>query len=95
MDGKDVRKLTMKSLRGQIGMVQQDVYLFTGTILENIAYGKPGATREEVVAAARDANAAMSLSCSFQTDTIPISDKEAYQAVRWTKAKIVYCPGVS
>lgn len=57
VDGKDVRKLTMKSLRGQIGMVQQDVYLFTGTILENIAYGKPGATREEVVAAAKNANA--------------------------------------
>ena len=57
MDGKDVRKLTMKSLRGQIGMVQQDVYLFTGTIFENIAYGKPGATREEVVAAAKNANA--------------------------------------
>ena len=47
----------MKSLRGQIGMVQQDVYLFTGTIFENIAYGKPGATREEVVAAAKNANA--------------------------------------
>ena len=57
VDGKDVRKLTMKSLRGQIGMVQQDVYLFTGTIFENIAYGKPGATREEVVAAAKNANA--------------------------------------
>ena len=57
VDGKNVRKLTMKSLRGQIGMVQQDVYLFTGTIFENIAYGKPGATREEVVAAAKNANA--------------------------------------
>lgn len=57
VDGKDVRKLTMKSLCGQIGMVQQDVYLFTGTIFENIAYGKPGATREEVVAAAKNANA--------------------------------------
>ena len=57
VDGKDVRKLTMKSLREQIGMVQQDVYLFTGTIFENIAYGKPGATREEVVAAAKNANA--------------------------------------
>lgn len=57
VDGKDVRNLTMKSLREQIGMVQQDVYLFTGTIFENIAYGKPGATREEVVAAAKNANA--------------------------------------
>ena len=44
IDGKDVRTLTLKSLRSQIGMVQQDVYLFSGTIRENIAYGKPGAS---------------------------------------------------
>ena len=52
IDGKDVRDLTLKSLRNQIGMVQQDVYLFDGTIRENIAYGKPDATDEEIVRAA-------------------------------------------
>ena len=53
---KDVRDLTLKSLRNQIGMVQQDVYLFDGTIRENIAYGKPDATDEEIKEAARRAN---------------------------------------
>ena len=56
IDGKDVRDLTLKSLRNQIGMVQQDVYLFDGTIRENIAYGKPDATDEEIKDAARRAN---------------------------------------
>lgn len=56
IDGKDVRDLTLKSLRNQIGMVQQDVYLFDGTIRENIAYGKPDATDEEIKEAARQAN---------------------------------------
>ena len=56
IDGQDVRALTLKSLRSQIGMVQQDVYLFCGTIRENIAYGKPGASMEEIIAAARRAN---------------------------------------
>lgn len=56
IDGKDVRDLTLKSLRNQIGMVQQDVYLFDGTIRENIAYGKPDATDEEIKEATRRAN---------------------------------------
>lgn len=56
IDDKDVRDLTLKSLRNQIGMVQQDVYLFDGTIRENIAYGKPDATDEEIKEAARRAN---------------------------------------
>ena len=56
IDGKDVRTLTLKSLRNQIGMVQQDVYLFSGTIRENIAYGKPGASMDEIIEAARRAN---------------------------------------
>ena len=56
IDGKDVRDLPLKSLRNQIGMVQQDVYLFDGTIRENIAYGKPDATDEEIKEAARRAN---------------------------------------
>lgn len=56
IDGRDVRTMTLKSLRTQIGMVQQDVYLFSGTIRENIGYGKPGATMEEIIEAARRAN---------------------------------------
>ena len=56
IDGKDVCTLELKSLRSQIGMVQQDVYLFSGTIRENIAYGKPGASDEEIIEAARRAN---------------------------------------
>ena len=57
LDGEDVRHFTLKSLRGCIGSVQQDVYLFSGTILENIAYGRPGAAREEVEEAAKRAGA--------------------------------------
>ena len=56
IDGQDVRDVTQQSLRRAIGLVQQDVYLFDGTIGENIAYGKPGATAEEIAAAARRAN---------------------------------------
>ena len=57
IDGKDIKNYTLKSLRGAIGMVQQDVYLFSGTIYENIVYGRLGATREEVVEAAKRAGA--------------------------------------
>ena len=57
IDGQDVRGLTLKSLRGSIGMVQQDVYLFSGTVFDNIVYGKPDATREEVIQAAKRAGA--------------------------------------
>ena len=56
VDGKDIRELTLKSLRSQIGMVQQDVYLFDGTIKDNIAYGKPGASDEEIIKAAKCAS---------------------------------------
>ena len=56
IDGKDVRKLTLQSLRNQIGLVQQDVYLFCGSIRENIAYGRPDASMEEIVEAAKKAN---------------------------------------
>ena len=56
IDGQDVRSVTQQSLRQAIGLVQQDVYLFDGTIGENIAYGRPGATQEEIVEAARRAN---------------------------------------
>lgn len=56
IDGQDIRELTLESLRNQIGLVQQDVYLFCGTIRENIAYGKPGASMKEIEDAARKAN---------------------------------------
>ena len=57
LDGKDIRKIKLKDLRNQIGIVQQDVYLFAGNIMENIRYGRPDATDEEVIAAAKLANA--------------------------------------
>lgn len=57
IDGKDIKDVTLKSLRRNIGVVQQDVYLFAGTIMENIRYGKNGATEEEVIEAAKAANA--------------------------------------
>lgn len=71
IDGKDIRDVKLKSLRDNIGMVQQDVYLFAGTIFENIRYGRPDATREEVIEAAKEANAydfIMSLPNGFDTD---------------------------
>lgn len=57
IDGSDIRRFTLRSLRQQIGVVQQDVYLFSGTVMENILYGRPGATREEAVEAAKKAGA--------------------------------------
>ena len=71
IDGVDVRNVTLKSLRDHIGMVQQDVYLFVGTVFDNIRYGKPDATREEVIEAAKNANAhefIMSLPNGYETD---------------------------
>ena len=71
LDGIDIRDVKLKDLRRQIGLVQQDVYLFAGTILENIRYGKPEATDEEVVNAAMAANAhefIMSLPEGYHTD---------------------------
>lgn len=57
IDGQNIRNVTLNSLRSQIGFVQQDVYLFSGTVFQNIEYGKPGASREEVIEAARQAGA--------------------------------------
>ncbi len=57
LDGVDIREIKLKFLRQQIGLVQQDVYLFAGSVLENIRYGKPDATVEEVIEAAKKANA--------------------------------------
>ena len=57
LDGQDIRSVTLQSLRGAVGIVQQDVYLFSGSVYENIAYGRPGATRDQVVEAAKLAGA--------------------------------------
>ena len=57
LDGKDIRDVKLKDLRDEIGIVQQDVYLFAGTIIDNIRYGRPDATDEEVIRAAKAANA--------------------------------------
>ena len=71
LDGRDIRDICLKDLRRQIGIVQQDVYLFAGTVMDNIRYGKPEASDEEVIRAARAANAhefIMSLPEGYDTD---------------------------
>lgn len=71
IDGNDVCDVTLQSLRENIGIVQQDVYLFAGTVMDNILYGRPDATREEVIEAARNANAhdfIMELPDGYDTD---------------------------
>ena len=71
IDGKDIKDIKLKDLRDNIGIVQQDVYLFVGTVYDNIRYGRPDATREEVIAAAKESNAynfIMSLPNGFETD---------------------------
>ena len=70
IDGQDIQQVTLKSLREDIGIVQQDVYLFSGSVADNIAYGKPDATREEIIEAARLAGAErfiMALKDGFDT----------------------------
>ncbi len=57
IDGRDIRTIALHSLRSQIGMVQQDVYLFSGSVYDNIEYGKPGASKEEIIEAAKQAGA--------------------------------------
>ena len=71
IDGMDIRKIKLDDLRNNIGIVQQDVYLFAGTIMENIRYGNPDATDEDVIRAARRANAhefIMSFPDGYDTD---------------------------
>ncbi len=71
IDDTDIRNIKLKSLRSKIGIVQQDVYLFVGTVYDNILYGRPDATREEVIQAAKNANAhefIMSLPNGYDTD---------------------------
>lgn len=71
LDGHDIRQVTLRSLRRTVGVVQQDVYLFSGTVADNIRYGKPDATPAEIVEAARKANAhdfIMALPNGYDTD---------------------------
>ena len=71
VDGRDIKSLKLTSLRKNIGLVQQDIYLFAGTVLENIRYGKPDATEGEIIAAAKQANAhdfIMTLPNGYSTD---------------------------
>lgn len=71
IDGTDIRRLKLKSLRNLVGTVQQDVYLFAGSVMENILYGKPEASREEAIQAAKNANAhdfIMGLPQGYDTD---------------------------
>ena len=71
LDGTDIRHIKLEELRSHIGIVQQDVYLFSGSVMDNIRYGKPGATDEEVVRAAKNANAhefIMSFPEGYDTD---------------------------
>jgi ATP-binding cassette subfamily B protein len=71
IDGQDIRNVRLKSLRDNIGIVQQEVYLFAGTVYDNILYGRPDATREEVIEASINANAhdfIMSLPNGYETD---------------------------
>ena len=71
LDGKDIRNIRLKDLRNNIGIVQQDVYLFAGTVLDNIRYGRPDASDEEVIRAAKAANAhdfIMEMDNNYYTD---------------------------
>lgn len=76
IDGMDIRKMTQKSLRRNIGIVQQDVYLFAGTVKDNYRYGKPEQQMKKLIAAAKS-QCCMNLLCSFQMVIILISDSEA------------------
>ena len=91
IDGQDIRHLTLKSLRSQIGMVQQDVYLFSGTIRDNIAYGKPDASDEEIIAAAKRANIhdfIMELPQQYDN----LCRRTWCPSLRWSEAADFHCP---
>ena len=89
IDGQNIHDVTLKSLRDQIGFVQQDVYLFSGTVFENIQYGKPGASREEVIQAAKQAGAH-----DFIQELSNGYDTFVGQALRRAEAAHQYCPGL-
>ena len=90
----DVRDITLRSLRSNIGVVQQDVYLFSGTVFENILYGRPGASREDVIKAAKMAGAH-----EFITELKDGYDtyvgERGVKAFRRAETAHQYCQGIS
>ena len=92
IDGHDIRGVTLKSLRSNIGVVQQDVYLFSGSVFENISYGRPGATRQEVVEAA-GWPAPMNSFRSFRMDMTPMWVSAASNCREGSSASVL--PGFS
>ncbi len=93
IDGKDIKSLKLKSLRSNIGVVQQDIYLFSGTVYENIEYGRPGATKAEIMEAAKLAGAhdfIMDLEDGYDTYV----GERGSKALRRTEAARRHCPGV-
>ncbi len=90
---QDIRQVTLKSLRQDIGIVQQDVYLFSGTVAENIAYGKPGATREEIDGS-RASGRGGTLHPGPEGRLRHLCGRARCQALRRTEAAHRHCPGV-
>ena len=90
IDGQDIKNVTLQSLRSNIGVVQQDVYLFSGSVYENISYGRPGATRKKLWKLP-NWQAPMSLSLSCRTDMIRMWASGG-QAVGRTEAAYQHCP---
>lgn len=87
LDGINVRDIDLKSLRNNIGIVQQDVYLFAGTVMENIRYGNPAASDEEIIAAAKRAHAHY----YELAKRLPLRDRTTRcQTFRWSKAATKY-----
>ena len=93
IDGKDVSHVTLKSLRSMIGIVQQDVYLFCGTVKENIAYGKPGASMEEIMDAAKKGQHPR-LHHEPSRRVRHLCGRAGHQTFRRTEAEDFHCPGV-
>jgi len=83
LDGVDIRSLPIAEYRRNIGLVLQEPFLFFGTIAENIAYGKPEATREEIIAAARAAHAAHRIHSALATRLLTRWSASAVRLVRW------------
>ena len=88
IDGTDIKTLLLESLRSQIGIVQQDVYLFCGSVKENIAYGKPGASMEEIIDADKKRQISTTSSSLFQTATIPLWENAVHGCLAVQKQRI-------
>ena len=91
IDGHDIREFTLESLRAQMSMVLQESILFTGSIVENIAYGRPDATGIEIIEAAKDANADEFIS-KFPDGYYTILGRTRVEPIRWTAPADCDCP---